>query len=211
MHSYAVEGGDAQILPWWMLILAAFSVGFSYLIHIVIGFEGLGLQKFTEDSSWLVGPPSALAIFAGLYRIFDNYLWKVRFFRIMLFVSRPDLNSKWEVEILSPPRNTQPGLAGELRVCQTWSKISITLDTNISQSRSLTAAITHLAPHSIKLTNEYSVDRKVEAPESLQRHVGTNQILIEVEKGKMMRLDGEYYTERNRGNYGDILFKTRLK
>ncbi len=207
MHAYAFEGRD-QIFRVWIVLIAVLSLLLSYVLFLILQQLEL-IKQWADKFPWLGGPPSAFAIFAALYKWFDSALWKLSFLCPVPFATIPNLNGTWEVEII-PSKGTE-SLPGHFTIHQTWSKISITLATDISHSRSLTAAITLSDPQTVILTNEYSVDRKAKAPKNFDPHLGTNRILIGVEKGTPTKLSGHYYTESNRGSYGDIAFNKRVK
>ncbi len=206
MHPYAAEPRE-RITIVLVFILAGLSILLSYLLKIALEQADFPKQLL-DQYPLLFNPPSAFIICAVLYKLFDKYLWKILPY---LGVNFPNLNSSWLVEINPSNVPDVTGLTGELRIQQSWSKISIALDTNVSFSWSLTAAITFPTPDKILLTNQYEVLPKESAPAGVQRHVGTNQLVIKRDKTKINILSGEYYTERNRASYGTISFKEERK
>lgn len=85
-----------------------------------------------------------MTVFALVYWLFNTKLWKVEWLRSRLLV--PNLNGTWKCEGLSVMRqgtNVNFPWSGEIRIAQSWTKISIHISTSQSSSRSTSASIVH--------------------------------------------------------------------
>jgi len=82
---------------------------------------------------------------------------------------------------------------------QNWSAINIMFETEHSRSHSLTAAIITESPLGTVVHYEYLNEPKPKARETMHAHKGTARLILKGES-----LEGEYYTGRDRQNYGDL-------
>ena len=85
------------------------------------------------------------------------------------------------------------------RIRQQWSRISITFEGGESKSESTTAAIMTQASGDTLLIYDYWNEPKAAATESL--HAARGTAWLNVTKN---HLEGQYYTGRDRQNYGNL-------
>lgn len=74
-------------------------------------------------------------------------------------------------------------------------------------SRSQTASLTALQPGEFRPTHEYLAAPNDKAPPGFETHFGTSRLTVEVgPERKVKSIKGDYYTERNRGSFGHLVF-----
>src|SRR5690606_13379333 len=109
----------------------------------------------------IIGGPSLMGIFWFLYKVFDNYAWKCRLFRIINLVKTPILEGKWSGEYHSKRRGKETNEIinndGEtkLTIKQNWTSISIIQETDGSKSWSEVAGIFINSNSGIALNYQY--------------------------------------------------------
>jgi hypothetical protein len=179
MHPYATDSPERQKV---VLCIGSISVGLAYAFHGII--HALNLQV-----PWWVDAPGVLAIAAGLYEIFDKWLWRIPLLRKFGIVKVPDLNGEWKVVGQTSWSQGQE-YHGNARIRQTWTHISICLETEYSSSRSLTASLLINEPEGPTLSYEYRNDPRPNAPTTMHSHRGTAVLRLINDS----RLEGEYYS-----------------
>lgn len=188
MHPYATNSKERVNI---VLLLAAMSAAITYAFHFL-------LSRVGYQWPWWLESPSVLASFGVLYLWFDKVLWRFRLLHILGVVSVPDLNAVWHVEGFSATHRRK--FTGEIRIRQTWTQISITMEAEYSKSHSITASLLLNQPEGTTLSYEYRNEPKPEAPSQMHTHRGTALLYYMEEEF----LQGEYYSGRDRQNYGSL-------
>ena len=190
MKTYTIEGGGRKIVP---LYIAAASIGSTWLVTYLLSISSIVLP-------WWIEGPSVLGFYGLFYSVFDEKLWKTSLIRRALKI--PDLNGMWIGHIESSYDNFQESVRAELKIKQTWTRMSIIMKTQTSKGCNLTGAIfTDLGE--VTLSFEFLNEPNVEAPSPLHIHRGTTRLVID---SAVNSLDGEYYTGRDRGTAGLLHF-----
>ena len=186
MHSYSTDSGERFSVP---LLLGIVSASIAWIAQGALELAGV-------EFPWWVGPPSVLTFYAALFRIFDSWLWKVKWIRMMARVQVPDLNGEWEGEARSSYSDYKEATELTMTIRQTWREIAIQLDAPMSRSHSEFAAVycRRAAP---VLTYEYLNEPRPDAIETMTAHRGVSR--LEVVEGV---LDGDYYSGRGRQTLG---------
>ena len=86
-----------------------------------------------------------------------------------------------------------------LMIRQRWTRMVITLETETSQSRSITATLRSVDAPNPTLSYLYLNEPKATAHEKMNIHHGTTVVEL---KGSV--LEGSYYTGRGRVTYGTV-------
>jgi hypothetical protein len=194
MHQYATNSSERKKV---VFAIAVLSVACAYALHQVIERTGLRLP-------WWVDAPSVLGFFGVLYQLFDKWLWRVAVFRKIGIVKVPDLNGRWGVEgHTSFDRNHS--YSGESVIQQTWTAISVFMETDNSRSHSLSASLLVEQPEGCILSYEYRNEPKPSALSTMHAHRGTCVLRLK-DSGL---LQGEYYSGRDRQNYGGLILRRR--
>ena len=94
-------------------------------------------------------------------------------FRGLRLVTIPDLNGTWKGYLKSSYDQFTREYVATLEIKQTWTKISLALNTKTSSSKSLIAAIVNHAVEKPLLTYQYANEPRVEAVQTMHVHRGT--------------------------------------
>lgn len=191
MHAYTTETGGRKSVP---LILAAASIGFAWFVNYLLSMWSVVLP-------WWIEGPSVLGFYGLFYSIFEEKLWKISFIRRALKI--PNLNGSWVGHVKSSYDNFQSALAAEMDVHQSWTRMSIVMRTQTSKGCSLNSMIVNNL-NEMTLSFEFLNEPKVAAPASMHMHRGTARLSIDA---KVESLDGEYYTGKDRNNFGILHFE----
>ena len=194
MHPYATNSSERKNV---VVAIALLSVVFGWCLHWVIEWSGLQLP-------WWVDAPSVIGIFGILYELFDKWLWRVAVFRRIRIVKVPDLNGRWAVEGHTS-FNRNHIYSGECVIRQNWTRISVFLETENSRSHSLSASLLVEQPEGCTLSYEYRNEPKPRAVSTMHAHRGT--CVLRLKDAEF--LEGEYYSGRDRQNYGGLLLRRR--
>ena len=188
MHPYATDSTERRSVILW---LALISILIAYGLHLL-------LSKASTKWLWLIDIPSVMGVFGILYTIFDKQLWRWQFLRKLTIVRVPNLNGFWVAEGKSTTHSTD--FAATVKIRQTWTHISITMETEHSRSHSITASLLIDQPDEVTLSYEYRNEPKPNAISTMHAHRGTAVLRL---KGEEL-LEGEYYSGRDRQNYGTL-------
>jgi len=186
MHPYATDSKERANV---VAFLALLSVAITYGFHVSLSKAGI-------QWPWWLEAPSVWGVFGGLYMLFDKRLWRYKWLRKIGIVKVPDFNGQWNVHGHSI--NHKEDFTGIIHIRQTWTRLSVTLETERSRSHSLTASLLLNQPDGITLSYEYRNEPKPNALSTMHAHKGTT-VLRSKDEGI---LEGEYYSGRDRLNYG---------
>lgn len=194
MHLYTTDSGERKFVP---LYIAGVSVFAAWGLNRI-----LGAMQFTLP--WWIDAPSVIGFYGLLYAIFNKYLWRWRILRTMGVVRIPDLNGTWNGYVASSFDEHATKHDATFKIFQNWTRISIILETNYSKSSSLIAAIITEDPNGTVLSYEYLNEPMPNAKHTMHTHRGTARLTMQP-NGKV--LEGEYYTGRDRQNFGVLGFE----
>ena len=186
LHSYdSEERGRVTVA------LFAFSILLVWLLDVALGAASF-------DPQWWLSVPSFGGIYAVLYWLFDNHVWRWRLWRSTGLLKVPDLNGNWTGNVES---SYGTGSTHEITVSitQRWSKLLVRLETGQSRSHSISGALRVADVDHPELSYLYINQPKALAPGTMNIHRGT--AILELKGGV---LEGDYYTGRGRGTFGSI-------
>ncbi len=192
MHSYSIDTKERKNT---LLFLAIVSIVLTWSFYKILSNHQITL-------SWWVESPSVLCFYGLFFWVFDKWLWK--FFRKIGLVKTPDLNGEWEGHLKSSFDEHSSETKATLRFFQTWTQIKIILITEHSLSHSETASIVMNTPEGKYLSYQYINEPKSDSIETMSIHRGTTRLLF---NEKDNTLTGEYYSGRDRQNFGSLYFK----
>jgi len=195
MHAYTTDSTERKFVP---LYIAGASVLAAWVLNRVLGAMQFALP-------WWIDAPSVIGFYGLLYAIFDKYLWRWRIFRTIGVVKVPDLNGTWNGYVASSFDKHATKYDAILRIVQNCTRISVILETDYSKSSSLIAAIVTEDPGTV-LSYEYLNEPIPNAKHTMHTHRGTARLTMQ-SNGKA--LEGEYYTGRDRQNFGILRFERR--
>ena len=198
MHDYSIDKHPKEKVLFFLALVAITSAPIikelaEYLVSL--------LEVSTGWSSAPVVAVPVFGLFAGLYLLFDKYLWKISWLRKVLLV--PDLNGRWSCNGHTNLKNAEQvdyDWKAIVSITQSWSKILIHLKTSQSESKSISASIYHEAGVGYRLLYQYN--NQPNASElDLNNHSGSAEILFTEDTASA---SGSYYTDRHRTTVGTM-------
>ena len=191
MHSYSIDTNERKSI---FLVLAIVSIVFSWSFYTILGNYKISL-------AWWIESPSVLFFYGLFFIIFDKWLWQ--YFKKIKFVKTPNLNGEWSGNLKSSFDSHSAEVEATLKIFQTWTRIKILLTTNQSSSQSETASIVIDVPEGNYLSYQYINEPKSSAVDTMSIHRGTVRLIFDEKKNT---LNGEYYSGRDRQNFGSLKF-----
>lgn len=198
MHDYSIDKHPKEKV---LFILALIAITMAPLLQNVAD----NIVSYLEvNANWSSAPVIAVpvfALFAGLYFLFNKYLWKISWLRRILLV--PDLNGTWKCQGHTTLKNGVPASydwESTVSISQSWSKILIHSKTSQSESKSISASIYHEEGIGYRLLYQYN--NKPNADElDLMNHSGSSELLFTEDTSSA---SGSYYTDRHRTTVGTM-------
>jgi hypothetical protein len=192
MHSYASDSIDRRIAPWAIAICA-----------IVIAFlYGELSHKFRFSLPWWCETPSIMLVYGLFHWVYCSWLWKLKILGFDLS-QIPDCSGTWYGKLHSS-HDGGTKIEGMMVVHQTWKKILLEFCTDSSTSYSRMASLNITPGASQGLIYEYTNDPRADAKETVHAHRGLAFLKISTDGNW---LDGDYYTGRDRVNFGTMHFR----
>jgi len=192
MHTYSIDTEERKNI---LLFLAVVSIIFSWSFYKILG----NYQVFLP---WWIESPSILFFYGLFFAIFDKWFWQ--YLKKIKFVKTPNLNGEWNGNLKSSFNNHSVEVKATLKIFQTWTRIKILLTTDQSLSQSETASIVIDTPEGNYLSYQYINEPKSNSVKTMSIHRGTVRLIFDEEKNT---LNGEYYSGRDRQNFGSLSFK----
>jgi len=149
--------------------------------------------------------PSVPAIYVFLFFLFDKYLWKLKMFKSLGLVIADDLNGKWIGIVKSSYEKFATNIDAQLVIKQTATKIKIHGIFNKSKSVSI-----HENFGRSEIDNKTALfyffrnEPEYDAVSTMAIHEGSTKLTYNAETDS---LTGDYYSGRDRNNYGTIEVK----
>jgi hypothetical protein len=197
-HSYSTDSAERRVIPFF---IAASAIGAAYLtVHL--------LQAFHLTPPWWLSPLDTMGYYGAIYWLFDNCIWRLDLTRRLRITRIPDLSGKWVGHVISSydadSGNARPKQFN-VTLKQTWREILVLGDSDTSSSHSVSAAV--LVNGACSLSYEYVNEPAALAPGTMHIHRGTARLLI---KQEGHRMEGDYYSGRDRQNIGIITLRRFL-
>lgn len=183
MHDYSLRGHPRERLIFY-IAAAAFSL--MPLITTLKGWIGVGVAITT------------FAVFSVIFMLFDRFVWRTGLFRKVFRL--PDLNGNWNCvgTQLDEDGNVTSEWTGSVTISQTWSRISVALQTESSRSRSGPASIECDEGHGFRLLYTYQ-NEPAPGQKPLAPHRGTSELIFD---DNCQAADGLYFNDHNRKSFG---------
>ncbi len=199
MHPYSTDSHERMTAPAVLVvvsILAAFG--------LAKGIDASGLQP----TLWWLDVPAVWGFYSILWWLFDRWLWRCRLPRAIGVVRVPDLSRRWHgrgVSSYTDRAGERREFEVEVTITQRWTKCRVHLETRDSQSDSIIGAILAGDGERSTLSYEYRNEPRAHAGESMHGHRG----MARLEVTDATHLEGEYYTGRDRREYGTLSLTIR--
>ena len=168
------------------------------LVNALVNHEVIQ-QIVQNHMTWQIEVPKVLTSFVFVHWLFTNHIWRWRLLHSLPFLNVPDLNGPWRGTLTSSHDKYRRQYDISVCVSQTWNKIQVKLDAERSSSWSDTAAILKIGKQDYVLTYCYTNEPKSGRKDTMHMHRGTVRLSV---KGN--KLEGFYYTGRDRATDGDI-------
>jgi SMODS-associating 2TM, beta-strand rich effector domain len=195
MHPYTTDSNERKNITVSLTVLGVLAA--------------LALTRITQalnmQMPWYVDAPSVFGFFGLLWTGFDKWLWKLRALYHIHLIATPNINGRWEGLIISSFDGHTTQTPATVEVRQTWTGISVMLETQSSRSRSVAAMFTTESGRPT-LIHEYLSEPKTGAVDTMKIHRGTARFTLEHGENGLV-LNGEYYSGRGRQNFGTLHFK----
>ena len=195
MHPFAINSDDRRRVPLY-IALCAFLV--AWVLSHLIELNAIRLPFWVEV-------PSVFGLYEVGYELFRRRLWADDRWRFFSGSRVPRLSGIWEGTVRSSFDEHAAEHDVKVDIVQNWTDISIQLDSTSSHSYSLGASITTDETGSI-VSYEFLNEPKPDAVSTMHAHRGTARLRLSADE---TRLEGEYYSGRDRGNQG-VLFLNRI-
>ena len=196
MHCYATDSDEKRIIHGILVVL---SIGAAF--GLATGLEALNLK-----APWWIELPSFMGFYGLFHTIFDQWLWRRPLLRKVGLVKTPDLNGNWKGYVKSSFDEYAAEQSAALKISQSWTSMVVILETENSQSQSVSASVLTKNPRDVRVSYEYLNQPRPAAKDTMHAHRGTASLLLS-EVGSSRVLEGEYYTGRDRRNYGSLHFE----
>jgi hypothetical protein len=193
MHAYATNASERESTPVW---LAFFAVVCALSLS-----SGLKLAKL--EVPWWVDAPSVMGFYGLIYQWFDKYLWCQKF-KFISFSSIPNLQGTWVGAIRCSYSGGTDVPDVILYIRQTWTGLSVRLDTRNSSSYSIMATVNTQESSEPCLKYEYMNEPSALSVDTMNTHRGIANLQLSPNNQK---LSGDYFTGRGRQNLGTMEFK----
>jgi SMODS-associating 2TM, beta-strand rich effector domain len=194
MHPYSTDSEERAQIP---LYIAGLGILLAWLLFQLVTH----CLASTRLPFW-VEIPGTGAMYAALYTLFQHHCWKWKVFHRFCIVRIPDLEGEWKGSVSSSFDKNAATHHVTVTIRQNWTHIFITLSSSVSDSKSLVAALETRS--GVVLSYQYLNMPKPHAGETLHAHRGTAVLTL---SGDGTQLSGEYYSSRDRQNYGALELK----
>jgi hypothetical protein len=192
MHPYSIDTEERKYV---LFLLAIIGVLSAWGFYKLLAYHDVLLP-------WWIESPSVLTFYGILCLVFDRWLWKIA--KRLKLIKTPDINGEWK-GILKTSFNALADEKGAtLRIFQTWTRIRIVQETDQSISYSESASIVTETPEGPYISYQYLNEPKPGATNTMNIHRGTCRLIFIYEENK---LKGDYYSGRDRQNFGSVSFK----
>jgi|ERR1043165_1420831 hypothetical protein len=193
-HTYATDSDERKQIPFF---LAAVAIGLTFAVTRFFHARHIELP-------WWSPPIDTMAFYGMLYALFDRFIWKFRPLRSIGLVRVPNLSGTWRGDVRpSSTTGTSAGLGAPttitLTIYQSWRELMVKAQTGQSKSHSLSGAI--VVADEPSLTYEFLNEPGAPAAPTMHTHRGVARLTLSQDGTE---LDGEYYSGRDRQNFGKM-------
>ena len=155
----------------------------------------------------LLAPATVVSAVTGSWFLFDRWLWKKPIARVLGLSYIPNLNGLWYGDV--DRIGEQAPHSFELKVTQTYSRISMTTKTDNSHGYSIKSF--YLCDEnlsSFELINYWYCKTKSKGNSGFEEFHGLSRIRLIDERGLLI-LEDEYFTDRNPPTQGRVNLRRR--
>lgn len=184
-----------------------FAMGISWVaIFILLKFNG----ELSPLENIIISSLSTGIFFLACYFLFDKWIWKWGL--LFHFLKYPDISGEWECvgktsyqefdnELV---KSTSSEWQGKVTIVQTWDKLRIRMETEHSNSESISAAIIYDEIDSYKVLYSYKNEPKDLDHKELRTHLGFVELQL---KKNSKSASAKYYNVSGRRTFGSMQWK----
>lgn len=191
MHAYSTDSDRTRMA---LLALAVLAILGAWLFNRL-----LDVLDFTPP--WWLDTPAVLGMYGLLWKGYDRFAWRWRLGALSL-TDVPDLAGTWTGTIVST-RDGRTSVSATLTIVQTASRLLVSLETATSRSNSVMATLNCRPGPYQGLHYSFENRPRAMAQSTMAPHSGQAHLRLSPDG---QRLDGDYETDRHRGNVGEMSF-----
>ena len=192
MHFY---GKASERHPYIVLGMGGLGVGSAFALYVI-------LSRLKITVPFYLDMPSTLGFFGFWYWLFDAWLWRTKMGQCLLNHSCDNFAGEYKGRLVSS-FDSHTSTRCSITIRQTYSNVSIVLETQDSRSKSIAASIAE-GYGKAQLHYAYENYPLSHACDTMHRHSG--MAVLEF-KENMDELYMEYYTGKDREKHGHGTFK----
>jgi hypothetical protein len=192
VHPYSTDSSERETLPLYL-------AGAAIASALALGWI-LAILKWLPPA-W-IDAPSTIAFYGLYYQLFRVWIWKWPLLRVFGIVKIPNLSGEWDGYVITTYDELHGKHSVHVSIQQSWTDMRVILKTPYSQSTSLIGAI--LTRDLVMLSYEYLNEPLPGAVGTMHAHRGSARLTL---SDNGTALDGDYYTGRDRTNYGSLSLK----
>lgn len=200
-HEYSVVGHSRSKIGMAIAFLAGgISGGLTTLAGLVATYLANRQVELPDVILW---PVTGGIVFSLLFMLFNKFIWRLA--RLRGLVGIPNFEGRWEVDGRSydPENNPQYVWSGFIEITQCYEKITVHLQTKLSSSKSVAAAVVNEGRMGYRLI--YSYENKPDAGEKeLTPHLGHCDLLFAKD---LTSARGNYFNGGGRFTHGKMELK----
>lgn len=198
MHPYATDSSERRFVPFLLAVLG------------ILAAWGLGwiVKTIQMAVPWWLDTPAVMGFYGLFYKLFDSWLWQTSILRSLKLVKVPNLNGVWSGTVSSSFNEYAVKHDATITIHQTWTQISIRLQSGASESHSLSGMILAETLSSKLINYEYRNEPKPHALNTMHAHRGAGRVTLSESNGIDV-LEGEYFTGRDRQTVGRMYFERK--
>lgn len=194
LHPYATDSKERYAALFFVAILA---LGTAFGIAAIADY-------FHVRIPWWLDFPGPFGLYAIWFYLLDRFIWRWRWLRAIRIIVVPNLNGKWDATIKSSYDEFRNEHLASVTIEQSWSGMMIRLNSKSSSSFSLVGSILLHSAQGPILSYQYQNEPTADAVKTMQTHIGTAWLRLDLENYKM---EGNYYSGRGRENHGSIVLR----
>ena len=195
MHDYTYDSTERRH---WTVALLILSMAVVWIAFQLLRGTPMDFNIFVP---WNADFRLSLVVFGLCFSAFNSCLWKCQLFRVLTLqkISIPNLNGTWKGTGTTSHDEHAVEFCATLTIKQSWTKMSIELETNDSRSYSEMAALLRKDGTDFYVEYVYRNEPKPHARDSMSMHYGAARLRI-LEN----TLKGEYFNGRGRETNGGL-------
>jgi hypothetical protein len=192
VHPYSTDSSERETVPLYL-------AGAAIASALALGWI-LAILKWLPPA-W-IDAPSTIAFYGFYYQLFRVWIWKWPLLRVFGVVKLPNLTGEWDGHVITTYDELHGKHTVHVSIQQSWTDMRVILKTPDSQSTSLIGAI--LTRDLVMLSYEYLNEPLPGAVGTMHAHRGSARLTL---SDNGTALDGDYYTGRDRTNYGSLTLR----